>query len=493
MHSPGGPPGVSGRRMFPAMSLRNRIALYYTGTTAVLMAVVFALIFLTVDRVVYSHFDEELRHEVSETLSKDHVQEHDICEFDRLKAVGLDEARVGDRLHSSQDIKKVADIDPDYVQLVDSNGQIVSRTANLARNVLIFTPSYSGVRFYNAELAQSTMRQVQVPLVDRSGTVKGYLIVAVPLKSAMMILRDLKYIVIAWYPVIIIALFGLTRLIASRSIRPIEEVIATAESITQANFDRRMPLPARQDELYRLSATINALLDRLQDAFRREKQFTADASHELKTPLAVVKGTLDVLVRKPRDVVHYEDRVRYCLDELNRMARLIDQLLLLARSESDSSSPNIAPVDVGEVIATVLSRVEPLAAARHRSIDTKIGFSGRVSADPAMLEMMLANILSNALKYSPEGSVVEIRTGAQNGTAFCTIADHGIGIPDSKLQSIFDRFYRVDESRSSSTGGSGLGLSIVRRLADLQHIGVEVSSREKLGTTFTLIFPVVRN
>jgi signal transduction histidine kinase len=258
--------------------------------------------------------------------------------------------------------------------------------------------------------------------------------------------------------------------------------------MSQANLDQRIPLPRNRDELYRLSATINALLDRLQDAFQREKQFTADASHELKTPLSVVKGTLDVLVRKPRDSAHYEERIRYCLDELNRMARLIDQLLMLARYENDMMNPNIAKMEITAALQSVVSRLEPMAVEKLISIRMTNSPAGTVAADQAMLEMMLENILSNAIKYSPPGSSIEIGTAIRTGSLVCTITDHGVGIPEEKLQNVFDRFYRVDESRSSSTGGFGLGLSIVRKLADLQHIGISVSSRENGGTTFELTF-----
>ncbi|NTV02019.1 MAG: HAMP domain-containing protein [Chlorobiaceae bacterium] len=474
------------------MSLRNRMALYYTGATAVLMALVFVVIFVTVDRVVYRHFDEELRHEVTETLSDAHVKSHDVCEFTSLKEIGLDEAR-GDRRSETHRIRKIADIDPEFVQLVDSTGQVVSKTTNLARNVLSFEPSYSGVRFFNTTLGASTMRQVQVPLVDRKGTIEGYLIVAVPLKSAMIVLRDLKYIVIVSFPVIIVILFGLTRLIAGRSIQPVEEVISMAETITQESLDRRLLLPRQRDELYRLGSTINGLLDRLQYAFRREKQFTADASHELKTPLAVVKGTLDVLVRKPRDVAHYEERIRYCLDELNRMARLIDQLLMLARYENDNVNPQIAQIGLAGILQSLIDRMEPMAVARNITLRIERMASGSVAVNPAMLEIMLENLISNAIKYSPEGSVVEIWCGSRDGHPVCAITDYGIGIPAEKLHYVFDRFYRVDESRSSNTGGFGLGLSIVRKLADLQGITVSVRSRECHGTTFLMTFPPANN
>ena len=474
------------------MSLRNRMALYYTGATAVLMAIVFAVIFVTVDKVVYRHFDEELRHEVTETLSEAHVQSHDVCEFGSLKEIGLDEAR-GTSRDETHKIRKVAEIDPEYVQLVDSTGQIVSKTANLSQNVLSFEPSYSGVRFFNTSMGASAMRQVQVPLIDRHGTIEGYLIVAVPLKSAMIVIRDLKYIVMVSFPVIIVILFGLTRLIAGRSIQPVEEVISMAETITQESLDRRIVLPQHRDELYRLGSTINGLLDRLQYAFLREKQFTADASHELRTPLAAVKGTLDVLVRKPREVAYYEERIRYCLDELNRMARLIDQLLMLARYENDQQNPQIMRIELTGPLKTVIERMEPIAFARDMVIKVERMSPGVVEVDPAMLEIMLENLISNAIKYSPGGSVVEIWAGTRDGHQVCAITDYGIGIPTEKLEYVFDRFFRVDESRSSSTGGFGLGLSIVRKLADLQGISISVRSRECHGTTFLLTFPMLKN
>ena len=479
--------GAMSGRPFPSMSLRNRMALYYTSATAVLMAVVFVVIFVTVDKVVYRHFDEELHHEVYETLSGVHVKSRDVCEFNSLKNIGLDELRRDEQKDDGR-VRQVAEIDPEYVQLVDSTGQVVSKTANLAQNVLSFEPSYSGVRFFNSQISTSTMRQVQVPLLNRDGVIEGYLIVAVPLKSAMIVLRDLKYIVIALFPVIILILFGLTRLIAARSIRPVEEVISMAETMTQASLDRRIILPPHRDELYRLGATINALLDRLEDAFRREKQFTADASHELKTPLAVVKGTLDVLVRKPRTADHYEERIRYCLEELNRMAKLIDQLLLLARYEGDHARPRIVSMELSGILENVKRRLEPLAVAKNMELRIEHLSSGQVAADPAMLEIMLENIISNAIKYSLEDSTVKILACIRNGQPVCSITDHGIGIPEEHLPQVFERFYRVDRSRSPVTGGTGLGLSIVRKLGDLQGISVSVSSREHEGTSVSLTF-----
>lgn len=482
-------PAQRGRpKLFSSMSIRNRIALYYTGATALLIAIVFAAIIFTVDSVVYRHLDEELLKEAVETLDEAHIRKD---RFEGFSGAGeydddvFDDDDFSERRHKARH----RDLDSEFIQLTDAGGRVIRKSSSLFDNTLDVERGKAGTVFRNSTIGSSTVRLVQLPLTGRDGRVNGYLTVAVPVRGALLVLRDMTTIVVVSFPFITLMLFALTRLIAGRSIRPIDEVIATAETITQSNLDQRIPLPANRDELYRMSVTVNALLDRLQQAFQREKQFTADASHELKTPLAIVKGTLEVLVRKPRTVEHYESRVNACLAELNRMARLIDQLLLLARDDSSSMKPAIIEIDVAAPLEAALSRIEPFARQKGIALALADAPPCRVKADPSLLEIMLGNLLSNAIKYSPEGSAVEIRIERKNNSVVCAIEDHGIGIPAEQLPAIFDRFYRVDESRSSSTGGSGLGLAIVKKLASLQSIAISVRSEAGKGTTFELTFP----
>jgi heavy metal sensor kinase len=474
----------SGLSMLPPMSLRNRIAFYYTATAAMLMALVFAAILFAIDRIVSLHYDQELRHEASEALQHARLDSQlfneleNLCELDSTR-VSISETRLQPERIST---------DSGFVQLVDRYGRIVSKSVNLDGHTLAFNAGYSGVRYFDGNVGTEPVRQVQVPLINKKGKVEAWLIVAIPTGDIMRIFFDFKNIMFGSFPVIILFLFILARAIAGRSIRPVEEVIATAETLTQANLAQRIPLPRKQDELYRLSTTINALLDRLQEAFQREKHFTADASHELKTPLAVVKGTLDVLVRKPRAVEQYEEKIRYCLSELSRMAHLIEQLLLLARYEQESVRPNIVSIELTSVLDQVLSRTESLASGKQISFVRTNLSNARVAGDPAMLETILENIVTNAIKYSPVCSTVDIELSRNSDMLLCTITDHGIGIPEEKLPYVFDRFFRVDESRNSGTGGSGLGLSIVRKLADLQQISITITSQEEQGTSFRLLF-----
>ncbi len=479
------------------MSLRNRIALYYTTATAVLILLVFTAIYFTVDRVVYRHVDEELQHEVAEMLPFASRTGHDIKEFALFleREINDDDSHKERKQHhhlrderSYHWKKKKRDVDPEFVQLANSSGAMMIKSTNLNQNMLPTERHRSGISFFNSHVGNSTVRQVQVPLFNSSGAVTGYLLVAVPMKNAIIVLRDLQDIFLVAFPLIILTLFVLTRSIAGRSIRPIEKVIATAEQMSQTKLDQRIPLPNHRDELYRLVATINALFGRMQDAFQREKNFTADASHELKTPLAVVKGTLEVLVRKPREREHYEAKIHLCLNELNRMGRMLEQLLLLARHESSTMQPHIETLILSHHLNNVVERVRSSAQAKGIAVAVTCADSTTVAADAGMVEMMVENIVSNAVKYSLSGSSITIAVEQSGNTVTCSISDQGIGIPEEKLHAIFDRFYRVDESRTSSTGGLGLGLSIVKKLANLQHIKVSVASALGEGTTFQLRF-----
>ena len=474
-------------KKWTVMSLRNRIALYYTIATAFLIALVFAILYFMVESIVYKQFDEEVNNEVAEVFADAHVTSHDFTSFARFKNF-IDDKEINFSA-VKHDQKEAAKVDTEFIQLVNHKGEVVNKSNNLARNVLIFKPGETKTIYFNSTINNSTIRQGQLPLFNSDGIIKGYLIVAVPMKKAIIVLHDLENVFLFSFPAIILTLFVLTRLIAGKSIRPIEKVIATAEKMTQTNLSQRIGLPYHHDELYRLASTINALLDRMQDAFQREKQFTADASHELKTPLAVVKGTLEVLVRKPREKEHYETKIQFCLTELNRMAQLIDQLLMLARYESSKIKQHREKVSLHLAIESVTGRLHPIALEKGIDVEVRSNEKSPVIADPAMLEVILENILSNAIKYSPAGSGITITVEQKEKNIMCNITDQGIGIPEEKLHAVFERFYRVDESRNSETGGFGLGLSIVKRLADLQKIQVSVISEKTLGTTISLIFP----
>jgi heavy metal sensor kinase len=315
------------------------------------------------------------------------------------------------------------------------------------------------------------------------------LIIAIPLQESANVLKNLRQTLLIGYPIVLIVLFLLSRFIAGRSIAPINTVITTAEKISKENLNERIELPQNKDEIYILAQTVNDLLDRLQDVVLREKQFTADASHELRTPLSVIKGTLEVLIRKPREREQYVEKIHYVMNEVDRMSLLVDQLLELARYESGTIKPAVVDIDINKLINESFKRLHHAASEKKIALALYPAEHAYVQADVSMMNIIIENILSNAIKYSSEHQSIEVRVINESGKVTCSMTDHGSGIPKDQLSKIFDRFYRVDESRTSHVSGKGVGLAIVKRLARLQNLEIAVDSTPAVGTTFTIVFP----
>jgi signal transduction histidine kinase len=284
-------------------------------------------------------------------------------------------------------------------------------------------------------------------------------------------------------------LFVIARLITGRSIKPISSIIETSNIITKDNLKSRIPLPQNRDELYTLSQTINNLLDRIENTIEREKQFTSDASHELRTPLTVIKGTLEVLIRKPRNQEEYQEKINFCVSEVNRLNHLVDQLLLLARFENQNKSLKIEKICLNAIILDSISRYSSIIQSKKIHISTAFIKEYYVENDGYLLSIIINNLVSNALKYSNENANLKIVITDENGIVECHIIDSGIGIPTEDLQKIFDQFYRSNSIEHTRIKGSGLGLSIVKRLCALLHIDIKITSKENIGTTAFLSFP----
>ncbi|MCU7525675.1 MAG: HAMP domain-containing histidine kinase [Ignavibacteria bacterium] len=456
------------------LSIKNRIALFFMIATAILITLLFATIYVVVYNTVFNHLDSDLEAESIE------VHRNLVILNDRFVITNSEEWM--EKEH------RQIEVNPTFVEIVDRNGNLTKKTGNLLYGNLKFDPSIKTKKFFDARLSGAPIRQLQMPIENPSGLTLGYLIIAIPLEESALVLRNLRNVLAVAIPLVLILLYFITKFIAGKSMAPIDTVISTAEKITKENIDKRIELPVHKDELYTLTYTINDLLDRLQDAVLREKQFTSDASHELRTPLAVLKGTLEVLVRKPRSTEQYETKIKYCIDEVNRMSNLVDQLLMLARYESGKTEPKMQKIDIAGIIEHTILRMQHGINAKRISLSFDSEAPVYASADEAMLEIILDNIISNSVKYSGMDTSINITLKTDNGKAVCTIQDCGIGMEEEEIEKIFDRFYRIDESRSSRISGSGLGLAIVKKLADLQKLRLRVESKPGNGTTFSIYF-----
>jgi heavy metal sensor kinase len=264
----------------------------------------------------------------------------------------------------------------------------------------------------------------------------------------------------------------------------------TARRISAEHLTRRLDETGAGDELDRLAQTLNEMLGRLDAAFKEMRQFTADASHELQTPLTILKGEMEVALRSPRSPEEYQRILKSALEEIDRIARLVEGLLLLARADAGVLRMDRRPIDLAQLVEEVYGQARILAEAH--SIDLRLGPVGPVSVqgDYAHLRRLLLNLVDNGIKYTLPGGHVALSLQSSGGWASIKVEDTGAGITPEDQARIFQRFYRSAAARSSGEGGAGLGLCIARSIAEAHGGRIEVESIPGRGSTFTVLLPI---
>ena len=440
-----------------------------------LISVVFFSIYTIVSLTVFNNVNEHIDYEVNEYKEKIKVNENSI----EL----LDQEEWKQREHNE------VSVDPVFLQITNSVGTIIEKSENLKTQNLIFNYKVLKSKETDFKLSGKSVRQIQVPLYFQN-KVNGYLIVAVSMEEAILIIDKLRNILYILFPIVLLVLFLIAQFIAGRSIKPINSIITTSNAITNDNLKSRIALPRNKDELFILSQTINNLLDRIENTIEREKQFTSDASHELRTPLAVIKGTLEVLIRKPRNTEEYQQKINFCISEVDRINNLVDQLLLLARFENQKQTLNIQKVSLNQCIEDTILRFKNKAEKRNITVIQNYSKDYFVDTDNYFFSIILNNLISNALKYSKDNGRVEIVIEKVKATTIIKVIDDGIGISSTELSKVFNSFYRTTNSNNlTEIKGTGLGLSIAKRLCDILVIEIEIFSEENVGTTLKLSIP----
>jgi heavy metal sensor kinase len=276
-------------------------------------------------------------------------------------------------------------------------------------------------------------------------------------------------------------------LLCRRIIVPIERMANGAERISATNLAERLPVPPAKTELIRLANVLNHTFARLQSAFERQTQFTADASHELRTPLSVVLYESELALSKPRTVEEYQESLQACQRSARRMKSLVDDLLTLARVDARQLRLNLQPLDLRPLVEDAIALLRPAAEQRHITITCELPVEPvLVTADPERLPQVLCNLLSNAVTYNRDGGRVEITLEAQDDEVLLRVTDTGIGISETDLPKIFDRFFRADPARTDD-GGLGLGLAISQELVRAHGGRIDVNSQLGVGSTFAIV------
>ena len=299
-----------------------------------------------------------------------------------------------------------------------------------------------------------------------------------------------------WFWAILLASFVIFPLvgyqIARHGIRPVEAMATTARLISSTNLRERIDPEGYPSELASLAGTFNQMLDRLEESFERISRFSADIAHDLRTPVNNIRGEAEVVLRRERSAGEYREVIESNLEEAVRLSDLIGDLLFLGRAESPLSRLHRERVDVGALLDGVREYYEASAAEGAISLSTPPASEPVIAdLDRTLLQRAVGNLVSNALAHTPRGGVVVLQTIAEPSTIRIEVSDTGAGIPAEALPRVFDRFFRVDSSRSQNSGGTGLGLAIVKSIALLHGGNVEIHSQLGQGTRVTLLMPLV--
>jgi heavy metal sensor kinase len=294
----------------------------------------------------------------------------------------------------------------------------------------------------------------------------------------------------ALFPLALILASGGGWFLAHRALKPVDRMTQTARRIGAGQLHARLDLSGANDELDRLAETLNEMLGRLEAAFTEMRQFTADASHELQTPLTILRGEIEIALRSKRSQEEYVDVMKSALEEIERISLLVEGLLLLARSDAGVLKMDCKPLDLMIVTEEVLNQLAPLASSKPVTLVLGHVEPLQISGDPVHLRRLLFNLVDNAVKYTPPEGSVRVSIDREDGWARLSVADTGIGIPAQDRDRIYQRFFRSADARSAQ-GGSGLGLSIVKSITEAHGGRIDLETSQGKGSIFRVYLPLL--
>lgn len=381
-----------------------------------------------------------------------------------------------------------------FVQIIDLDGNVVARSATLGTAHLPAPPTLlirirdgETVFATATEVGEEPVRMVSLPVLV--GGTRYAVQVAMPLDDAHAVLHAGRWLFLSTSVAMLIGI-GLTGAwLARKALRPIDDIVMRARRIGEASLAERLPDPGTRDEIARLVDTLNDMLGRLDRSFDVQRQFTADASHELRSPLARLRAELEVTLRRRRPPEEYVETLRSCLDEVERLQRLIEDLLELARIDSRQESERPESIPVREIVETAVAAVTPEAERRGITVQVASAPALLVKVAPVAAKIALVNILDNAVKFSPAGGLVKTIVTASDDEAVVTVSDTGPGVAPEELPRLFQRFYRGHASHATEGAGVGLGLAIARALIERLGGRISVDRPTDKGATFRLHLP----
>jgi heavy metal sensor kinase len=319
-----------------------------------------------------------------------------------------------------------------------------------------------------------------------AGSGSFVLLAAEPLDSNMAELAMVRHVLYLAFPLVVLIAGMGGFLLATRSLAPVRSMADQARHITDKNLNTRLDIGTAHEELQVLADSFNELLSRLDQSFETMRRFVADASHELRTPLSVIRGEADVALARDRGPDEYRESLAIIQDEARRLSRLVEDLLNLARADSGHVSLRVEEFYLNDLLAECCRSLEAVAGARQIELECRCPGDVAFRGDQELLRRLVLNLLDNAIRYTPAGGKILVSLETAASELRILVSDTGIGIPPEAAPYIFGRFYRGDQARSRQNGGFGLGLSIVKWIAESHKGTVNVTSEPGKGSTFTV-------
>ena len=458
--------------MINTRSLTFRLAAWYFCTVAIICALAATGYWLAMRSELNYALDQGLRYRLI-----------GLREFLKVVEPGGDR-EIAARLN---DISPLGELN----QVFDANGALIAQSQGLARHGVSPQPPRGlgfDIRYSTGGTPDFPLRLAWQRVTIGSHTL--VLGVADPQRKFEGVLGAFTTVLLLSMPFILVLATGCGLWLGRRALAPVARITDQARTITERNLSARLAVPDSQDELQRLSETLNAMLERIEESFSRTRQFTADASHELRAPMTLIYTAAQHSLRRERSREELVDSMQKILRESRRTTALVDDLLLLARGDAGKESAGLELMDAGPLLRDAAEQAAAMAAAKDIRVGLELAPEALpVNADEAQLRRLLLILVDNALKYTPSGGRVTIQGAAGPADVTISVADTGPGISPDDLPHVFERFWRADKVRSREAGGTGLGLTIAKQIAELHGAHLGVQSGVGRGSTFTIRLP----
>lgn len=462
------------------MPLRVRLTLWYGSALALVLIVFSVVLYVITARNLRDDVDESLLETATTAVRS--LEERGFLPL-------LDE----DELLSQ--FPELARIDK-FFQIFSPSGTITIRSPNIKRHEVPLSRMALETTFKGQSVFETTkypnepqLRLISVPINYR-GRLLYIVQVGTSMESIEDTLRRFLILLLVAVPIALAVSLAAGWFLAGRALRPVDAITLAAQRIAAGDLSQRLTMQTASDEIGRLAGTFNNMIGRLDASFRQIRQFTSDASHELRTPLTVMKGETELVLRRPRPLEDYHSVLESNLEEIDRMTRIVDELLFLSRADMGAVKMELLPVALETLVEDIHRQATLLG--QDRAIEVMLGtvVPARVQGDELRLRELLLNLVENAVKYSnPKGKVtISLVTDGQQ--AIVSVTDQGIGIAPDDRPKIFDRFFRTDEARAHTKKGTGLGLAICSWIAEAHKGRISVHSELGRGSTFTVTLPL---